>query len=177
MLSPKEGDRMGADHEDERVALVAAIGEHETELRRSLARTGPPNPVLDSGLTMQQLRVLLVLAMDGALPQGDLAHTLGVGLATVTGLVDRLVARGLVERTEDPQDRRVRRAGLSPAGVAFVDEVAVAGHEARHRLLRRLDLDALRALEHGLGALRAALGEECAGQPGPPPTDAGPTTT
>lgn len=152
---------MGGDPDDERAALLAAVEEHEDELRRSLLKIGPPNPALDSGLTMQQLRVLLLIAADGPMAHGDLAHALGVGVATVTGLVDRLVARGMVERTEDPDDRRVRRAGLSPAGLSFVDRMAVAGQEGRRALLQRLDVDALRALEHGMRALRAALEQGC----------------
>ncbi|WP_214366734.1 MarR family winged helix-turn-helix transcriptional regulator [Pseudonocardia sp. H11422] len=143
----------------ERDALLAAIESHEVVLRRSLTKLGP-NPVLDSGLTMQQLRVLLLLSTDGPLTQGDLAQGLHVGLATVTGLIDRLVARGLVERTEDPRDRRIRLARLAPGGVDLIDRIASAGQEARRRLLTLIDLSALRGLEHGLAALRAALERE-----------------
>ncbi|WP_219412562.1 MarR family winged helix-turn-helix transcriptional regulator [Pseudonocardia nigra] len=109
---------------------------------------------------MQQLRVLVLLAADGPLAQGDLAQALGVGLATVTGLVDRLVARGLVERREDPQDRRVRRAALSAEGTALIDRIQAAGQEQRRSLLARIDLDALRGLEQGLAALRAAVEDQ-----------------
>lgn len=140
----------------ERATLQAAVQAHEAELRRHIVRSGA-DPLFDSGLTMQQLRVLLVLGTEGPLPQGELAHALGVGLATVTGLVDRLVGRGLVDRTEDAQDRRVRRAALAPEGAAMLDRIASAGQERRTRLLERIDLDALRALERGLAALRAAL--------------------
>jgi DNA-binding MarR family transcriptional regulator len=157
-MSGNAGDDRADDcTDDERAALVAAIAAHEAVLRRSAARR--PNPLFDSGLTMQQLRVLVVLGADGPLPQGDLAHALGVGLATVTGLVDRLVARGLVERTEDPRDRRVRHAALSAAGTALLDRIETAGQEVRARLLARIDLDALRGLERGLAALHEALAE------------------
>ncbi|HET9255134.1 MAG TPA: MarR family transcriptional regulator [Pseudonocardiaceae bacterium] len=143
----------------ERDGLISAIEAHESLWRRGLTRLGP-NPMFDSGLTMQQYRALVLLSADGPLPQGELAQALGVGLATVTGLVDRLVARGLVERTEDPHDRRVRRAGLSSAGIAFLEQITNAGQETRRRLLRMLDIDALRGLEHGLAALHAALRQE-----------------
>jgi DNA-binding MarR family transcriptional regulator len=143
--------------QDDRAALVAAIAAHEGVLRRSVTRGGP-NPLFDSGLTMQQLRVLVLLA-EGPHAQGDLAQALGVGLATVTGLVDRLVRRGLVERSEDPRDRRVRRAVLSAEGTALLEAIESSGQEMRRRLLDRIDLDALRGLEHGLAALCAALEE------------------
>ncbi len=150
---------MDPDATDERAALLDEIDSHEAVLRRSLTRGGP-NPLLDSGLTMQQLRVLVLLSVDGPLPQGDLAQALGVGLATVTGLVDRLVGRGLVERTENPGDRRVRRAALSPEGKELMERIVMAGQEARRRLLARIDLDALRGLALGLAALREALEQD-----------------
>ncbi|MGH3901952.1 MAG: MarR family winged helix-turn-helix transcriptional regulator [Pseudonocardiaceae bacterium] len=145
--------------EEEREALLAAIESHEAALRRRIARHGP-NPMFDSGLTMQQLRVLTLLSTEGPLAHSNLAQALGVGLATVTGLVDRLVARGLVERVEDVTDRRIRRVRLTADGVKSVERMESAGQEVRHRLLRLIDLDALRGLEHGLVALRAALERE-----------------
>jgi DNA-binding MarR family transcriptional regulator len=143
----------------ERDGLISAIEAHESRWHRNLVRLAP-HPMFDSGLTMQQFRALLLLSADGPLPQGQLAAALGVGLATVTGIVDRLVARGLVERTEDAHDRRVRRAGLSSAGMAFLEQITNAGQEPRRRLLKVIDIDALRGLEHGLAALHAALRHE-----------------
>lgn len=146
---------MEIDATAERAALIAAISAHEAAMRRSMARG--QNPLFDSGLTMQQLRVLVLLGVDEPLAQGDLAEALGVGMATVTGLVNRLVRRGLVERTPDPTDRRVHRAALSAAGRDLLGDIQSAGEEMRTRLLDRIDLDALRALEQGVAALRAAL--------------------
>jgi 4'-phosphopantetheinyl transferase len=140
----------------DREALLAAVDAHDAVLRRALARSGP-HPLFDSGLTMQQFRVLLLIAGDGPLAHGDLAQSLGVGLATVTGLVDRLEARGLAERTEDPGDRRVRLVRLSAEGAALLDRVGTAGQELRARMLSAIDLEALRGLERGLAALRAVV--------------------
>lgn len=140
----------------ERDALLAEIAAHDVVLRRGFARSGP-NPMFDSGLTMQQLRVLVLLSTDGPLPQGDLAHALGVGMASVTGLVDRLVARDLVARTEDPHDRRIRLASLAPAGTELMEQISSAGQQTQRALLARIDLDALRGLARGLAALRTVL--------------------
>ena len=142
--------------EPERTALLAAVDAHDAVLRRAMARSGS-NPLFDSGLTMQQFRVLVLLSTDGPMPHGDLAQALGVGLATVTGLVDRLVARGLAHRSEDPEDRRVRRVGLSADGVELMERVGTAGQELRARMLSAIDLDALRGLERGLAALREVV--------------------
>lgn len=140
----------------DRAALLAAVDAHDAVLRRALARSGP-QPLFDSGLTMQQWRVLLLLAGDGPIPHGDLAQSLGVGLATVTGLVDRLVARDLAQRAPDPNDRRVRLVSLSTEGAALLERVDTAGQELRARMLSAVDLDALRGLERGLAALRAVV--------------------
>ncbi|MFC4944072.1 MarR family winged helix-turn-helix transcriptional regulator [Pseudonocardia sp. GCM10023141] len=139
----------------ERERLIAAVTATEAELQRTLARG--QSPLFDSGLTMQQLRVLLLLGADGPHAQSELAQALAVGLATVTGLVDRLVRRGLVARTRDPQDRRVHRAALSDEGRDLLAGIQSAGQERRRRLLGSIDIDALRGLAIGLDALRAAL--------------------
>jgi len=65
------------------------------------------------GLTMSQARVLLHLLADDALTQSELARRMDVGTVTVGGLVDRLEARGLVERRTDETDRRAKRVCLT----------------------------------------------------------------
>jgi DNA-binding MarR family transcriptional regulator len=51
--------------------------------------------------------------------QRELAESLHFDASNVTDIVDRLEARGLVERTVDPSDRRVRRVVVTPAGEAL----------------------------------------------------------
>jgi DNA-binding MarR family transcriptional regulator len=118
-----------------------------------------PHPLLDVNLTMSQLKLLLILThLDGASSQ-ELAGRAGVSLATLTGIVDRLVAQGLVRRSEDPKDRRVRRLQLTAAGAEQVDRLIAAGEERQQRLLARLDPEGLdlvaRAMELLLAAARA----------------------
>lgn len=141
---------------EERDALLAAVEGHGAVLRRMMSRAGA-DPLLGSGLTMQQFRVLMVLADDGPLSHGDLAHALGVTLASVSGLVDRLAARGLVDRTPAAADRRVRFAGLTVDGAALVEQVTTEGRNRLRSLLLAVDLDALRGLENGLAALCRAI--------------------
>lgn len=56
--------------------------------------------------------------LDGAQPisMRELATRLGADPSNVTGLIDRLEARGLVERRPDPNDRRVKGLALTSAG-------------------------------------------------------------
>jgi DNA-binding MarR family transcriptional regulator len=88
--------------------LIARIEQaDETFLRLTATEQG--NPLMSIDLTMQQLRTLMILSFRGSASGQELADGLGVHLSTVTGLINRLLARGLVERGEDPNDRRVRR--------------------------------------------------------------------
>lgn len=73
--------------------------------------------VLPSGLTLAQFDVSAQLLRhpEGMTP-GDLSRALLVTAGNVTGLLKRLVSRGLVLRHRDPEDRRVVRLGLSRSG-------------------------------------------------------------
>lgn len=66
--------------------------------------------------TMPQLKVMLSLFTHGPYRVGDLASTLGVSTPTVTGIIDRLVKQGAVNRDHSIEDRRVVTCTLSPAG-------------------------------------------------------------
>src|SRR5215468_1606415 len=67
-------------------------------------------------LSPVQCHVLHLIEPDRPLPMGRLAKTLSCDASNVTGLVDRLEARGLVERRPSAGDRRVKVLQLTPAG-------------------------------------------------------------
>ena len=75
-----------------------------------------PAPGGDFDLSPVQCHVLHLIEPDRPLPMGRLAATLGCDASNVTGLVDRLEARGLVERRPSAGDRRVKVIRLTPAG-------------------------------------------------------------
>lgn len=58
-------------------------------------------------LTMQQMKVIMMLEHKGEMPVSALAESLNVSLPSMTGIVDRLVQNELVERVPSPTDRRV----------------------------------------------------------------------
>ncbi len=70
------------------------------------------------GLPLASYDVLLRLARapDRSLRMTDLAERVLRSPSGLTRLIDRLVARGLVERRPDPEDARATLAGLTPAG-------------------------------------------------------------
>ena len=71
------------------------------------------------GLTPQQ--AVLLRYLDQPRTMGELATVLACDRSNVTGLVDRLAARGLVERVSDPRDRRVKHLLLTDEGKAYRD--------------------------------------------------------
>jgi DNA-binding MarR family transcriptional regulator len=118
------------------------------------------SPIFTSHLTVSQLKILMLLSRDGLISGGELARLLNVGLATLSGMIDRLVVQDLVERTEDPRDRRVRRIGLTPAGAELVGSIITAGAEKHRRLLSGLSAQELTLVADAMKLLvRAAAGD------------------
>src|SRR5690554_6313711 len=68
------------------------------------------------GLTGPQRLVLRVVGLCPGLSAGELAATLHVHPSTLTGVLHRLAAQGLVARAEDPLDRRRAVLRLTPRG-------------------------------------------------------------
>ncbi|MDP9868374.1 MULTISPECIES: MarR family winged helix-turn-helix transcriptional regulator [Streptosporangium] len=141
---------------DERDQLIHRIGAIQRDLGRLLAQHRPPSPLFDSNLTMRQLKVVMILSFQDSASGQDLAHHLGVGLGTVTGIVDRLIGHGLVTRREDPNDRRIRRVELTPAGHALTEQLADAGLADFRRLLQLLDTPTLHDLSTVMDKIQAA---------------------
>ena len=83
----------------------------------------------DLGLGFAQAHALRMLDPDEPMPMSALAERLFCDASNVTGIVDRLEARGLVERRSAEGDRRVKALTLTPAGVALRDRVLTVMHE------------------------------------------------
>ena len=79
-------------------------------------------------LSPPQVRALGVLDPDRPVPMSDLAEALHCDNSNVTGIVDRLEDRGLVERRSATHDRRVKMLVVTPRGA-----------EVRERLAERLE--------------------------------------
>lgn len=94
------------------------------------------------GLTMPQLVSLHMLAHAGERPIGAIAACLRLSPAATSHLVDRLVRTRLVGRSEDPDDRRQKRVGITHAG---------------RRLLERVDAERTREFSAVLGRLSPAV--------------------
>jgi DNA-binding MarR family transcriptional regulator len=98
-------------------------------------------------LTMPQLKTLIFVTKNQGPTSGQIASGLGVGLSTITGIVDRLAEQQLVTRREDPRDRRVTRILPTPAGAELVNELIQYRNEVVTAILSRLDPDQLCTVE------------------------------
>lgn len=95
----------------------------------------------DHGMESWEFDVLSALRRSGApyeLSPGRLLRETLVTSGTMTNRVDRLVARGFVERHPDPSDRRGVIVRLTPEGKTAVDRAFAALLEAERRLLADL---------------------------------------
>src|SRR5262245_44151548 len=128
----------------------------QRRFQQALARDRT-NPFLSVNLTMSQLKILFALRLHGGVGGQELAHLMGVSPATMTGIVDRLVAAGYVTRREDPHDRRVRRIELSPGGEELLDGITTAGEEHQRRLLDRMTAAELKIIAEATEILGRAL--------------------
>jgi DNA-binding MarR family transcriptional regulator len=79
-------------------------------------RTRLPQVAAEFELSEPQCHVLRLLEPGAGVPMRRLVERLGCDASNVTGIVDRLEARGLVERTACPHDRRIRLVRLTPRG-------------------------------------------------------------
>ena len=75
------------------------------------------------GLTFSQAHALRLLDPERPLPMSSLAEKLFCDASNVTGIADRLEARGLVERRSAEGDRRVKALTLTADGVELRDQV------------------------------------------------------
>ncbi len=112
-----------------------------------------PKEWLQLDLTMPQLKVALLLFMNGPCRMSKIASSLGVSLATATGVVDRLVERGFVAREDDPDDRRVVLCHLSEGGHGLVSGLWELARDRAGELLHAIPVEQLDMLRQGLDAL------------------------
>jgi DNA-binding MarR family transcriptional regulator len=104
-------------------------------------------------VTMSQAKLLYLASTHPGIVMSALASHLGVGLSTVSGLVDRLVEHGYLDRREDPSDRRQQRVTVTPAGAAVVERMREMNDNQLRTLLEGMSIADLRTVGAGIAAL------------------------
>jgi MarR family transcriptional regulator for hemolysin len=89
-----------------------------------LMRTKLDERLAPLGLTQAKWLVLLYLSRDGgSMPQKDIAEAVGVEGPTMVRVLDGLERMGLIERREQPADRRSKDVSLTPRAGGSVDAI------------------------------------------------------
>lgn len=114
---------------------------------------------VDAVVTLPQLRVLMMIASRGALNLAAVAAGLGVHPSNGTRVVERLVNAGLVDRRDDPADRRNLVLELTDAGRELVDQITHHRRTTIVELLERVPEDQRAGLGPALFSFAAAGGE------------------
>ncbi len=106
---------------------------------------------------MPQLRALFALRRHGDSRMGVVANQLGTSLSTATGVIDRMVERGLVERWQDPADRRSNVCRLTPEGVDLAERLLTLRRREWGERLNGLSDEEAREAQRGLTILLEGL--------------------
>ena len=85
----------------------------------------------DTGLTPEKYFIVMKLHENGRLPQSDLVEVALDDGPNVSRLVERLVVAGLIERTQDPADRRARLLELTEAGTGLASRITASIQDER----------------------------------------------
>lgn len=174
-LSPGTGARptTGRVRAEDRIlgamrAMIQALDQYSSVLHQKWGITGP------------QLMGLNVLASRGAMTQKDLSDQIHVGPSTLVGILDRLQARGWVERIPHPNDRRKTLVQATPSGQALAVQVPSLLHGGVARGLKRLSATERNSIANSLEQVvemmkpmprpaEAALGKQTSRLPSPNP--------
>lgn len=93
------------------------------------------------GLTPVQFATLTAILGSPGIDQRTLAASVGFDTSTIGGVVDRLQARGWVQRQVSPSDRRARLLSVTPAGQQLLQDVSAAVLRTQERILAPLPLE------------------------------------
>lgn len=115
--------------------LIASVNRQlETEMQERLREEGMP---------IERWRILEVLDGEDGVPMGELAGRALLEPTTLTKIIDRMLADGLVLRLLDERDRRRVLVTLTPTGKAAVRRLNRIGATQEARLKKRLPKEKL----------------------------------
>ncbi|RMD83400.1 MAG: MarR family transcriptional regulator [Chloroflexi bacterium] len=119
-------------------------------------------------LTVPQFMILNYASRSGV-PLSEISARMMCDNSNLTGIVDRLIAKGYVERRPDPNDRRVSLICLTEAGAEKLRNLRPRHHERLRRRMRSLsehEVQQLRELLRSLySGLLSPVEDEADGQP------------
>ncbi|GAM07749.1 transcriptional regulator SlyA [Geobacter sp. OR-1] len=115
-----------------------------------------------SGLTDATWRPLLHLHVLGEnVRQKDLAASLGIEGPSLVRLIDTLVIKGFIERTEDVRDRRAKLLRITPSGLQLVVRIRQTVADLEERLFSSINDEEILLLTGLIQRLESAVSDMC----------------
>ena len=136
--------------------MAARLRLSATRLARMLRRQA------DLGPSPSQLTALATIAGEGPLTLGALADIEHVAPPTITKVVEKLEAQGLIERRADVDDRRRSLATATPAGLALLAEGRARKDAILATRIAQLDAGQFARLAAALDVLEVLAGGDAA---------------
>jgi DNA-binding MarR family transcriptional regulator len=127
-------------------------------MQRLMASHAPELSAVE--LTMSQTKAVYLVLAAGPLRMSELAARLGVTSSTATGAVDRLVELRLLERHEDPADRRQVVVTATPSAADTLEHFRELNTRRMREILGRLTPTDLGTVERAMVILESTVAAE-----------------
>jgi len=111
----------------------------------------------DSGFTLPQLSVISVLTKNGEQKVSDISEKMGLSNSTVSGILDRLEQKGIIERKRNKDDRRVVKIYLVKGSQQICREFHRKREEYFAHLLKKLSEQEISDIIRGLEILNRVI--------------------
>jgi DNA-binding MarR family transcriptional regulator len=146
---------MARPNQPTRPALERTLDAVEAFQQSLMAVHAPEFTAMD--LTMAQAKLLYVVTAAGELSMSEIAQRLGVTISTASGAVDHLVSVGLLNRVDDPANRRQVRVSVTPFGRETLEHLRELNTRQMRALLDTIGDDDLAVVERAIRILTDAL--------------------
>lgn len=144
------------ENEESAAAFAEAVEAVVRTARVFAAITAESIAQAGEGVTLPQLRVLVLASTSGVLSNAGVARALDVHISNASRICDRLVQAGLLDRRDSPADRRQVELTLTPAGSRLVEAVTDHRQMAFTRILVEMTPRERAALARSLGSFAGA---------------------
>jgi DNA-binding MarR family transcriptional regulator len=131
--------------------------------RALVAMTARSLTAVDGSADVMKMRVLVLVTSRGAVSLRQVAEVIGMHVSTASRLCDRMVAEGLLDRSDDPADRRQLALRPTVEGSRLVNAMLNHRRRAVGRVLDRMTGQQRDQLTAGLKAFADAAGEVAEG--------------
>jgi len=113
----------------------------------------------DSGFTFPQISVISILSKNGKQKVSDISEKMGLSDSTVSGILDRLEQKGIIERKRNKEDRRVVKINLSKGSQEICQEFNRKRENYFAHLLKKLSEQEINDIIKGLEILNRIVFE------------------